>query len=927
MSDEELSGFAACVQLRRYAPGFVFFRSPEANLAAPLRIIVQGHLQWTAIADPDTAGGPTLGAGALFGLASINEWARKHEHHRELAIPNPPGFIAEANEDLWVLELAIRDYHRAFGRPVCSRLVRRLIGLHGGRAWTNKFVHALRATPEFARACPMHVGRVVESGVLERWSSRWSVIADGSPEKMALRYVVSGQVRMTESETGLSVVYRAGDLLPHERIFAPDEPPRSFEALGDAQVVRIRRASLDVTIRTTPGCARTLGSGFVDGEWGGEAEGSYPVTALGELTLVLADAGVGELPLGGLIELLAATMRESLGDRVALVRLLPAGGESRVSPFGVPETLLVPDDARLSETVRAHLVELVHSWGMLFDHILVDPSALALDDRRRAELMVALVGLPCPTQVSYLVRSPEDWASLPERIGPIGGLAVLPTALLGPLPHARGQARRLAHVAGQLFDMPWSYPKPWPIDAVRLRLREPLLAELRRRARLGVAQREPLSLDSDEMSAARASLGRWARAVTWRRVGIGIGGAGSQSYVAIPFIRRLQALGIPIDVISGSSTGAFIGAFYSLFGEAGLEQMIAKRHHFGFAVAASWFHNAPFELLLTYLLEGLDLNDLELPVIAVAARAADGETAYLSSPLAGRACMASGSLPPMVPTYIRNRRLLDGGLTLDVPTAILTSAGAELIVGVQPIPRVNPRSLVGTDVFVPPNLRFVAMVNPLQRSLDLYRSYLMLFRQAARGYEPNADVVYEATTRETHAALFAYGAAVVRDAEHSDALALAVERTQSEWRRMLARAPGRVTFVPASGTFELGSTSRLALGVARHPCDERLSVHAEIMVQQGAAFLERHPEFGLRVVLHAPQDEPEPSIERWRAVLDGALTKAGCRTAPAYSIGRVAGLRSIEFELCVRPRDAQPAPQATSSGDAAQSESDASSSS
>jgi predicted acylesterase/phospholipase RssA len=430
------------------------------------------------------------------------------------------------------------------------------------------------------------------------------------------------------------------------------------------------------------------------------------------------------------------------------------------------------------------------------------------------------------------------------------------------------------------------------------------------------------------MSAARASLGRWARAVTWRRVGIGIGGAGSQSYVAIPFIRRLEALGVPIDVISGSSTGAFIGAFYSAFGDAGLDQMISKRHHFGFAVAASWYHNAPFELLLTYLLDGLDLNDLELPVIAVAARAADGETAYLSSPLAGRACMASGSLPPMVPTYVRNRRLLDGGLTLDVPTAILTSAGAELIVGVQPIPRVNPRPLVDTDVFMPPNLRLLATINPLQRSLDIYRSYLMLFRQAARGYEPNADVVYEATTRETHAALFAYGAGVVADAERSDALALAVERTLSEWRRMLARAPGRVTFEPTTGSFELGSASKVVLGVAQRPCEERLSLHAATLVQQGAAFIARHPELGLRVVLHVPEHESEALITRWQAVLDAALANAGCRVAPVYERVRVAAARSLEFELAVIPQqsDAQPVVQSTSSGDAAQSDSAASSS-
>ena len=92
----------------------------------------------------------------------------------------------------------------------------------------------------------------------------------------------------------------------------------------------------------------------------------------------------------------------------------------------------------------------------------------------------------------------------------------------------------------------------------------------------------------------------------------------------------------------------------------------------------AWIHGARAAAAVLFGLLALaptagaqDLDDLEMPVIAVAARASDGETAYLTSSLAGRACMASGSLPPMVPTYVRNRRLLDMVIAARRPPVIL----------------------------------------------------------------------------------------------------------------------------------------------------------------------------------------------------------------------------------------------------------------
>ncbi|MCA9698935.1 MAG: hypothetical protein KC431_15530, partial [Myxococcales bacterium] len=608
LTDEELAPLARELQPVRYDSGTTFFKQFEANHDAPLRVLLQGQLFWTPIANVETAGAPTLDAGALFGLSSINAWARKHPSWSVLAVDEHPGFLAEANDELWALELPLNSYHRAFARPESKRLITRLIGLYGARPDAPKVVRALRRTPEFSRACPMHVSRVVEGGVLERWLPDKPILADGSSEHMALRYVVSGKVRVIDEHDGQSTVVGANELIPHRAIFSDRGPARTFIAIdGPAEVIRIRRQTLDFTIRTTPGFARTLGPATL-GSWLRDSAGyerSYPIIASGEMTLVLADPTVDPLPLSALCALLAEAANEHLDDRTTVVKLVPAGPEvaPRSSPFGVPEILPVAKEGDFAAAVRETIIDLAHQWGLLFDHIILDPSPLALTPKERLALMRAMVDLPCPSQISYLVANPEHWADLPRRIGVASGVSILPTAMLGPRPHwldletmrgwmsdvAQGRWRpggeqdipggagvrrsptaQAAHVVGQLFGVPSSYPIPWPLDAVRMRLGDDVLVRLRAAQRVtesAMLTIDGIDLEAEQAEQLRECMRRWARAVTWRRVGLGIGGAGSQSYVAIPFIRRLREVGIPLDVISGSSTGAFIGAFYSALGD------------------------------------------------------------------------------------------------------------------------------------------------------------------------------------------------------------------------------------------------------------------------------------------------------------------------------------------------------------------------
>jgi hypothetical protein len=199
----------------------------------------------------------------------------------------------------------------------------------------------------------------------------------------------------------------------------------------------------------------------------------------------------------------------------------------------------------------------------------------------------------------------------------------------------------------------------------------------------------------------------------------------------------------------------------------------------------------------------LDLRELAIPVVAVATSAAHGEPVYLASGLLARACVASGSVPPMAPSYVGGERLLDGCFASDVPAAVLSCSGATLRIGVAPVP--EPRSepwLPGPLVGGPWMQRALAL-QPALRAWDFARAFMMLFRQAARGGLVRADVVYAEQIPTQGVGLFWQIPRIVEEASRSPALHEALDEITRRWQSLRQPSRGRVRVDPRSGAIEV----------------------------------------------------------------------------------------------------------------------------
>src|SRR5581483_8055809 len=85
----------------------------------------------------------------------------------------------------------------------------------------------------------------------------------------------------------------------------------------------------------------------------------------------------------------------------------------------------------------------------------------------------------------------------------------------------------------------------------------------------------------------RAALGRLARAIAGRRVGVALSGGGAWGYAHLALLRALDEARVPIGVIAGASLGAAIGGVYAQRGVAGLDALLDAHRRIHLAAALS----------------------------------------------------------------------------------------------------------------------------------------------------------------------------------------------------------------------------------------------------------------------------------------------------------------------------------------------------
>ena len=173
-----------------------------------------------------------------------------------------------------------------------------------------------------------------------------------------------------------------------------------------------------------------------------------------------------------------------------------------------------------------------------------------------------------------------------------------------------------------------------------------------------------------------------------KRVGLALGGGVIRGMAHVGVLKVLERAGIPVDVISGTSVGSLIGAFYSTGRSvddlAALASKVGWRH----ILRPAWFGDGFFsfsglEGWLVKQLGDLQFSDLTRPFVAVASDIDSWQRVFLREGPLASAVRASCSVPGFIQSVeLHGRRLADGGITDNLPVDAARMLGAEYVIGV-----------------------------------------------------------------------------------------------------------------------------------------------------------------------------------------------------------------------------------------------------
>lgn len=194
-------------------------------------------------------------------------------------------------------------------------------------------------------------------------------------------------------------------------------------------------------------------------------------------------------------------------------------------------------------------------------------------------------------------------------------------------------------------------------------------------------------------------LGRVARRLTNRTIGLALSSGGSRGLAHLGVIKVLMEEKIPIDLVAGTSAGALFGTFFAAgwpwerFAKLVEEMKTVNRF-------ANWDFNIPprtgmlkgrkaRDKIIYRWTDGKSFEDLKIPHYMVAADILTGEEIIFDSGSLADAIRASLSIPVLVdPWHFQGRYFVDGGIVNPLPASVLRDRGADIVIGssvIQPL--------------------------------------------------------------------------------------------------------------------------------------------------------------------------------------------------------------------------------------------------
>lgn len=172
------------------------------------------------------------------------------------------------------------------------------------------------------------------------------------------------------------------------------------------------------------------------------------------------------------------------------------------------------------------------------------------------------------------------------------------------------------------------------------------------------------------------------------KVGLALGGGAAKGFAHIGVIKMLEANGIKVDVVAGTSAGSVVGALYA----SGMDAFTLQEQAFSLdesrirdvnLIGGGLVKGQKLQDYVNQLVGNKAMQQFPKPFAAVATELETGNRVAFSRGNTGQAVRASSSIPGVfMPVAIGNKKFVDGGVVSPVPVDAARELGANFVIAV-----------------------------------------------------------------------------------------------------------------------------------------------------------------------------------------------------------------------------------------------------
>lgn len=220
------------------------------------------------------------------------------------------------------------------------------------------------------------------------------------------------------------------------------------------------------------------------------------------------------------------------------------------------------------------------------------------------------------------------------------------------------------------------------------------------------------------------------------KIGLALGSGGAKGYAAVGILKGFLEEGINVDLISGTSIGAFIGAVYS---EGNINKLLDDTNRLDFKKipwlltptlsAKGLFSGKNIEKYLFNFVSTKSIEDLPIPLYIHATDIKSSKVVVFSRGDLMMAVRSSISIPGLfTPVHYDNKILVDGAFIDPVPVRTLRENGADIVIGIDLLTSASTQEFGGTNKYFINKIFNENMFDIIQRSSVITQSELIRLR-------------------------------------------------------------------------------------------------------------------------------------------------------------------------------------------------------